>query len=143
MNEYDSPHYASYVYEKKNVGKTRLLRTLMVCGYVIYVIAFFLACYISGFVPVFALAPFTLWIIVFFTWRLVAYDCYFEFKSGILELGHVKVTKSGRRQTPKLTIHVKEATYAAPLESNEAYIEGTKLYDFSESPTSDKRILIV
>ena len=143
MNEYDSPNYASYSYEKKNVGKVRLYRTLMIVGYVLYTLVFFLICYASGFIPVFAVAPVTLWIIIFFTWRLVAYDVYFEFKSGMLELGHVKVTKSGRVQSPKLSIHVKEATFAAPLSGNEAFLEGNKLYDFSESPTSENRILII
>ena len=143
MNEYDSPNYASFYYEKKNVGKTRLLRSLMICAYALYVVVFFLVCYLTRFIPVFALAPFTLWIIVFFTWKYVTYDCYFEFKAGMLELGHVKSTKSGRKKTPKLTIHIKEASFAAPLSENEAYIEGTKHYDFSESEKSDKRILIL
>ena len=142
MNEYDSPNYAEFSYEKKNVGRIKLLRTLMICGYAAYIIAFFLVCYISGFVPVFALAPVTLWIIIFFTWKLVSYDCYFEFKGGMLELGHVKVKKSGRVKSPKLSIHVKEATFASPLSGYEAYLEGNKIYDFSESPTSENRILL-
>ena len=68
MNEYDSPNYASFSYQKKNEGTVKLKRSLMVLGYVLYLVVFFLACYLSKLIPVFALAPLTLWIIIFFTW---------------------------------------------------------------------------
>ena len=145
MNEYDSPNYAEFTYEKKSEGKVRLARTLMICGYVLYLVAFFLVCYLTRVIPVFAIAPLTLWIIIFFTWKLVKYDCYFEFKSGTLELGTVKINKKGNRnKNPRLRIHVKEALSAAlydPASDDLKTVE--KVYDFSESQRSDKRILIV
>lgn len=145
MNEYDSPNYASFTYEKKNEGKVRLGRTLMMCAYVLYIVVFFLVCYLSRVIPAFALAPLTLWIIVFFTWKLVSYDCYFEFKSGMLELGTVKVNKKGaRRQNPQVTIHVKEAISASlydPASEDLKTVE--KVYNLSASEKSDKRILII
>ena len=33
MNEYDSPNYASFSYQKKNEGTVKLKRSLMVLGY--------------------------------------------------------------------------------------------------------------
>ena len=145
MNEYDSPNYAEFTYEKKNEGKVRLARTLMVCGYILYIAAFFLVCYLTRVIPVFAIAPLTLWIIVFFTWKLVKYDCYFEFKAGMLELGSVKVNKKGvRRKNPQVTIHVKEALSAElynPSSDDLKTVE--KVYDLSASQSSDKRILII
>lgn len=145
MNEYDSPNYASFTYEKKNEGKVRLGRTLMICAYVLYVVVFFLICYLSRVIPVFALCPLTLWIIIFFTWKLVSYDCYFEFKSGMLELGTVKVNKKGvRRQNPQVSIHVKEALSASVFDpSSEDLNSCEQIYDLSSSAKSDKRILIV
>ena len=145
MNEYDSPNYAEFTYEKKNEGKVRLARNLMICGYVLYLVVFFLACYLSRVIPVFALAPLTLWIIIFFTWKLVKYDCYFEFKAGMLELGTVKVNKKGdRRKNQLVSIHVKEAISATlydPKSDDLKTVE--KVYDLSESQHSDKRILII
>ena len=145
MNEYDSPNYAAFTYEMKNEGKIRLGRTLMICAYVLYLVAFFLVCYLTRVIPVFALAPLTLWIIIFFTWKLVSYDCYFEFKAGMLELGTVKVNKKGaRRQNPKVSIHVKEAIAASVYNPASDDLKSCEtVYDFSSSARSDKRILIV
>ena len=145
MNEYDSPNYASFTYEKKSEGKVRLGRTLMICAYILYVVAFFLVCYLTKIIPVFALCPLTLWIIIFFTWKLVSYDCYFEFKSGMLELGTVKVNKKGiRRQNPQVTIHVKEAISASRYDPSSDDVKTCeKVYDLSASEKSDKRILII
>ena len=145
MNEYDSPNYASFTYEKKNEGSVRLGRTLMICAYVLYLVAFFLVCYLTRIIPVFALAPLTLWIIIFFTWKLVSYDCYFEFKSGMLELGTVKVNKKGiRRQTPLVTIRVKEAVSASVYNPSSDDLKSfDKVYNLSASEKSDKRIIIV
>lgn len=145
MNEYDSPNYASFSYQKKNEGKVKLKRTLMVLAYILYLAVFFLACYVSKLIPVFALAPLTLWIIIFFTWKLVSYDCYFEFKGGMLELGTVKVNKKGtRRQNPLTSIHVKEALSASLYDPKSFDLSSVKkVYNLSESESSDKRIIIV
>ena len=144
MNEYDSPNYASFTYEKKNEGKVRVGRTLMIFAYVMYLVAFFLVCYLTKLIPVFALAPLSLWIITFFTWKLVSYDCYFEFKGGMLELGTVKVNKKGvRRQNPVVTIHVKEALAAEVYNSSYDLSSVKKVYNLSASESSDKRIVIV
>ena len=145
MNEYDSPNYASFTYEKKNEGKVRLGKTLMICAYVLYLAAFFLVCYITRVIPVFALAPLTLWIIIFFTWKLVSFDCYFEFKAGMLELGTVKVNRKGvRRQNPKTTIHVKNALSATLFDPASEDLKTVEtVYNLSASEKSDKRILII
>ena len=47
------------------------------------------------------------------------------------------------RKYQRLMIHVKEASFIAPLEGNEEAAKDAKVYDFSESQSSDKRILLV
>ena len=145
MNEYDSPNFASFSYQPKNEGKVKLKRSLMVLAYVLYLVAFFLACYLTKLIPVFAIAPLSLWIIVFFTWKLVSYDFYFEFKGGMLELGTVKVNKKGvRNQKPITAIHVKEALSASLYDPKSFDLSSVKkIYNLSESENSDKRIIIV
>ena len=141
MAEFDSLNSAEFSYEKKGEGKNKLYRILLIIGYVLFVIVFFLACYLSKLIPAFAVAPIFLWMLIFFTWRLVKYDMYIEFQSGSLTLGRVKVRKSGTKRTPLLTVSVKSAEEVAPY-SSAVSLEGLKVYDFSESPFSDKRIFI-
>ena len=133
-----------YSYERKSEGKYLIYKILMIIGYALFVGGFFILCYFTRIIPLFALAPFLLWIIVFFTWKYVSYDCYYEFKAGMLELGNIKVSKSGRRKTPILNIHVKDALYIAPYdESSERISDIKKIYDFSESQTSPHRIAMI
>ena len=142
MFEDESPNSAEYVYEKQSKGKVRLQRALMICLYVIFVLAYFLFCYISRIIPLFAMAPIFLYILYLFTWRLVKYDCYWEFRSGELTAGTVRVGKSKKR-VPTVKIRVKEALAIGPMISPDDIGNVKKIYDLSESPTSDKRIYII
>ena len=142
MFEDESPNSAEYVYEKQSKGKVKLQRTLMICLYVVFVLAYFLFCYISRIIPLFAMAPIFLYILYLFTWRLVKYDCYWEFRSGELTAGTVRVGKTKKR-VPVVKLRVKEALAIGPLNSISDLGEAKKIYDFSESPTSDKRIYVI
>ena len=143
MNEFDSPNYAEYSYEKKSEGRVKLERRLMIAFYVGFFIGGLIVCIVTKLIPLFAVAPTLTLILYLCTWRLVKYDVYYEFKSGMLEFGKIRVNKHGRHKTPKLSIHVKEALYIAPYESEQQYSGAVRLYDYSESPSSDKRIVLV
>lgn len=144
MSEFDSPNYAEYTYDKKNEGRIKKQRRLMLMLYIAVAIIYFAVCCITKLLPLIAIEPILIWILIFFTWKYVSYDCYFVFDAGILELGTVKVTKNGRRQSPRHKIHVKEALLAAPLVGNEASLsEVQKVDDLGESETSENRILII
>ena len=145
MNEFDSPNYAEFSYEVKSEGKIKALRLLAIGGYVAFVAIYFLVCYISRMIPVFAIAPILTWILIFFTWNMVKFDYYFEFKTGILELGKITGGKKGRKKQHMLSIHVKDADFIAPYEEkySERLKEAEKIYDLSSSQSSDKRIFIL
>ena len=145
MNEFDSPNYAEFSYDVKSEGKVKRLRTLAVIGYILFVAAFFVVCYVSRVIPVFALAPILTWILIFFTWSLVKFDYYFEFKTGMLELGKIVGSKKGRKKQQKLSIHAKDALYAAPFEGEHAekLKEAEVVHDLSSSAKSDKRIIML
>lgn len=144
MNEFDSPNYAEFSYDVKSEGAIKTKRTLAIIGYVLFVAAYFLVCYISRMIPLFAISPLITWILVFFTWNLVSYDYYFEFKTGMLELGKITGGKKGRKKQPKLTIHIKEASFAGPYSEYKTKLTGNEvLYDFSSSKSSEDRILLM
>ena len=145
MNEFDSPNYAEFSYEVKSEGKIKTMRTLAVLGYVLFIAAYFLVCYITRVIPAFAVAPIFTWILIFFTWNLVKFDYYFEFKTGMLELGKITGGKKGRKKQSMLTIHVKEAKFIAPFEGEhkERLADAKKVYDLSSSQSSDKRIILL
>ena len=98
MNEFDSPNYAEYVYDKKAEGKLLLARALMIALYALFFGGLFAFCCITRIIPLFAIGPLLTFILYLCTWRFVSYDCYFEFKMGVIELGHVRLKKSERRK---------------------------------------------
>ena len=145
MNEFDSPNYTDYTYDKKIEGKNVFFAILLVLGYIAFVTAFFVICYVTSFVPVFAVCPLVTWIIVFFTWRLVSFDVYYSFEHGHMEFGKVRVRKSGSIRTPKIKLEAKDATLAAPLSvasEREEFIKAKK-YDYSSYRASANLIVIV
>ena len=137
MNEYDSPNYAQFTYEKKNEGKVRLCRTLMVFAYVLYLVAFFLVCYLTRVIPVFALAPLTLWIIIFFTWRFTNPEYEYSITSGILTFS---VIYGGRTRSKRFEKSVKEMETIAPLSKLYSHkiedYKPTRIYEGSSSHDS-------
>lgn len=147
MNEFDSPNFCEYIWDRKSEGKEKVLKALLIASYVIFVTLFFVICYVTTLIPLFAICPILTWILVFFTWPLVSYDCYFTMSEGYLELGRIKVRKNGRRKYTKARIHVKEAEYAAPLRDSEEcrvrLSELDSLLDLSETHASENRIFIV
>lgn len=143
MNEYDSPNYAEYVYDRKNEGKLKLAKNIAICGYALFAASVFaILCAFQLFWFIAVLPIFT-WMLVYFTWGFISYDYYYEFKHGEMEFGGIRVTKNGRRRRPKLKLQVKEATLAKVYNPTEDKTEGLeKVYDFSESQSSDKRIIL-
>ncbi len=142
MNDFDPPNYAEFSYEKKSEGKNKLSRILLVLGYIAFISLFFLVCYLTRLIPVFAVAPIFLWMLIFFTWRLVSYDMYFEFKSGTLSLGRVKEKKTGRIKKELLSLSVQNAREICPYTKDLSLAKEKRVYDFSSAPSSDKCILI-
>ena len=90
MSEYDSPYASEYTYAKRAEGLNLIARVALVFLYAAFVGGFFGLCYYTRIIPLFAVCPIFLWMLVFFTWRSVSYDYYFEFRSGILTVGKLK-----------------------------------------------------
>ena len=143
MSDYGSINSSEYAYEQKNEGIVKVKRTLMVVGYVAFLLGFFIFCMATKIFALFAIGPLALYIIILCTWRLVKFDCYWEFATGALEIGKVKVSKNGRRKMPAVKIQIKYAIEVGYFKDLASLGNIDKLYDYSESPTSDKRVYII
>ena len=73
MSEFNS---FEFVVEQAKEGKWKLLRVSMIALYVLYAaaVAIVIGVFLPGMVPLFALVPVTLWIIVYFTWRYTSLE---------------------------------------------------------------------
>ena len=144
MSEFDSPYACESTYSKKAEGVNALARLLLVLLYVAFVGGFFGFCYISRIIPLFAVCPIFLWMLIFFTWRLVDYDYYFEFRTGTLSVGRSVVRKKREIRKPKYTVTVKDASAIYGLPRGKVkFSSSVKVYDFSGTRNSECRIAIV
>ena len=146
MNEYDSPSYTEYSYEKHPEGKMKLLKLLLILSYIAFVGVFFLFCYLTRIVPLFAVCPIFLWMLVYFTWGLVSFDVYYTFNHGEMVFGKYKTKKGVQKRRPCLSLKAQDAYLAAPFDESfdRAELDGVKrIFDYSSSSRSSKLIIII
>lgn len=140
MFDSDAINHAEYAYTKKKEGRLLLGAVLLVLLYILFVIAFFLLCYISGLIPLYAMTPAFLWILVHYTWCFVSYDIVYTFASGSLCF----YRQNGKKRHPLLTLRVQEAESVCdgrtPAEER-ASAEG-RFLDLSSSARAESTLLL-
>jgi hypothetical protein len=146
MSDYDSPSCTEYVYDKKAEGRAKALKVLLICGYVVFVLAFFLVCYVTRVIPVFALCPIFTRILVYYTWPIVSYDVYYTFEHGHMEFGKIKKRKRESLRSAVLTLDVQRASVVAAysdVQETEEFESVSRVHDFASSYSSKNLIAIV
>lgn len=115
MSEFNS---FEFVVEQAKEGKWKLLRFGMIALYVLYAVAVAVVIGVAlpGMVPLFALVPVTLWIIVYFTWRYTSLEYEYSIQSGELTFSKIYGKRSRRTQ---LKMRVRDASLIAPLDDGE------------------------
>lgn len=109
MNEFNT---YEYTVAQKIEGKWKLARAGLITGYVLYVvILLFVGIFTRIIVPLLALIPVTLWMIVFCTWRYVKVEYEYSITSGIFTLSNVYGNRSRKKM---LEIPIKDMTVVAP-----------------------------
>ena len=101
-----------YTVEQKCEGKWKLYKSLMLSLYFLYTLAYFIAIYVTRIIPLGALIPVTLWILVFFTWRYVKPEYKYEIDGAHLTF---TVIYGGRTKKVKAKIKLCEAHTVLPL----------------------------
>lgn len=112
MSEFNS---YEFVVEQAKEGKWKLLRIGMIALYVLYGAAWLVVGMVSRLIPLVALAPVTLWIIVFFTWRYTSVEYEYSIQSGELTFSKIFGSRSRRTQ---MTMRVRDASLIAPLDGD-------------------------
>ncbi len=114
MNEFSTYELAV---TQKIEGKWLAARAGLILLYIAYVVGLLLVGLRTRIlVPLLALIPLTLWIIVFFTWRYTDVDYEYSITSGELTFAKIFGNRSRRRQ---LTILLRDAVRIAPLDNDE------------------------
>jgi len=132
---FGSKNYAEYTVTLEPKGKLRTKRLLFKLGYVLVFFAviglvLLLNSLTDGlgiiFLPLFALAPLSLWILVHFTWPRVCIDYMYTIDHSRFEANILHGDKKDKK--PLFECAVKEFTLIAPI-NNPEYSMQLKLYN--------------
>ena len=114
MNEFSTYEMAV---TQRIEGKWLAARVGLILFYTVYVLGLLLVALRTRIlVPLFALIPITLWIIVFITWRYTDVDYEYSITSGELTFAKIFGNRSRRRV---LTLLLRDAVRIAPLDNGE------------------------
>ncbi len=126
-------NFAEYTVPRKAEGKNKLARIILVCGYIVFAIAY-AGVFISIRIPhLIAVLPIFLWMAVFFSWRYVSYDYEYRVDGGYFTVAKIV----GKKKTEKCRVYVREAIEIRPLRENTA--RKCRAYDYrgdGKSPDS-------
>ena len=116
MTEENSFRFAEYAHPVANVGKNRRGR---ICLILLYVFAAILYAGIAVAITIphlIAILPLLLWMLVYFTWGAVSYECCVRVASG--EVHFLKLR--GKREELLLSVRVKDIVWARPNDGRKA-----------------------
>lgn len=119
MSEFNS---YEFVVEQAKEGKWKLARMGMIALYALYCAAWLVAGLVTKLIPLLALVPVTLWIIVFFTWRFVSVEYEYSIMSGELTFSKIY---GGRSRRTVMKTRVRDASLIAPLDGGEYSAKAT------------------
>ena len=109
----DLQHY-EFVVTQKIEGKWRMRRMLAIVGYVVFALAFFtLGVTVRLLVPLLALTPLFLWMLVFFTWRYTRPDYEITTVSNSLRFA---IVYGNRTRRPQLEVEFRKMQKIAPYD---------------------------
>lgn len=109
MNEFNT---YEYVVAQKSEGKWKVRRVLLVIGYIVFVLGLLsIGIFSRLLVPLLALTPIAVWILVFCTWRYVSLEYEYNITSGVFTLSNIYGGKSRKKL---LEVQVKDLVTVAP-----------------------------
>jgi hypothetical protein len=108
------------VFEQKAEGKYLFYKISLVSLYVIYTLLYFLIIFVTRLIPLGALIPLTLWIIIYFTWKYTSPAYKYAINSGVLTFSVIY----GKKEKKIFETRVSETLKIAKAESFDQAAKG-------------------
>ena len=105
-----------YVVKPKKDAKNKMLRVALIVLYFVFVIGCLVGGFLTGLIPLLALVPVALWILIFFTWRYTNVEYEYSVESGVLTFTKIYNNRTRRTITE---FDIRSAEYIAPASDHE------------------------
>ena len=132
-----------YTVAQKHEGKWKTYKTLTLLGYVAFAGAYFAIAFATTIgIPLVAILPLFLWMLIFFTYKYVNPEYKYKITEGNLYFFRI----TGKKEKEIFKTRICDATYIMPLSEGEAKIrdvEPKKIYSALPSlQTADPYVII-
>ncbi len=119
MSDFNSYEYRT---EQKSEGKFKLMKILLITAYIAFAGGFFGIVYTIRLIPLFALCPLFIWILVFFTWKYTKPDYKYTIEAGTLTFS----VFYGSKERKVTSISLSAAAAIAPRDTLKEEIKNWK-----------------
>ena len=109
MDDFNTYEYAA---TQKSEGKWLIYRILLMALYISYTAGYFIFIFVTRMIPLGALIPVTLWIIIYFTWKYTKPDYKYVIEAGKLTF---YVLYGNKKKRQKAEIQISSAEKIAPV----------------------------
>ncbi len=132
MENFNSFEYSA---EQKCEGKWAVYKLLLILGYIVFAATYFVIIFITKMIPLGALIPFFLWILVFLTWRYISPDYQYTIEAGTFSF-YINYSNKKKTKLPKTSFKISDAQQILPVsEACEAVKEFSPEKVFTGIPT--------
>ena len=122
-----------YTVAQIHEGKWKLYRWLMIAGYAIFAASYFFIAYKSRFIPIVAILPLFMWMLVYFTYKYVNPEYKYTVSEATLRFFVIY----GKTEKERLSLRICDADFIIPLETAlEKIKEYAPKHTISALPTS-------
>lgn len=118
MDDFNTYEYAT---EQKSEGGWFAFKILLLSAYILFATGYFVTVYIIRMIPLVAVLPIFIWMLVFFTWRYTTPDYSYVIASGTLTF-YVSYSKKGKK-SKKTEFKISTASAIAPRDTLAKEIE--------------------
>ena len=120
MEDFNSFEYST---EQKSEGKWLAFKILLLLGYVLFAGAYFVVIFVTRIIPLGALIPVAVWILIFLTWRYTHPDYQYIIETGVFTF-YVNYGRMGKRKIrkEKTSFRISEAKHIVPVAEAESFI---------------------
>ncbi len=141
MEGFNSFEYSA---EQKCEGKWAVYKLLLILGYIAFAAAYFTVIFITRIIPLGALIPFFLWILIFLTWRYISPDYQYTVEAGVFSF-YIHYSSKKKSKAPRASLKISDAEKILPAGDADVFLsefKPLKIYSAVPSRTAENVYVI-
>ncbi len=142
MEGFNSFEYSA---EQRCEGKWILYKILLIFAYIAFAAVYFTVIFITKLIPLGALIPFFLWVLVFLPWRFLSPDYQYIIEGGVFSF-YINYSNKKKTKKAKTSFKISDASHILASEASEDAVRKFKpskvFYGIPSKSTADIYVIL-